>query len=164
MLLSTVIDNAPLKFAWTLLVAGGFLWGSAVSGLANAQTSSAEQHYRRGIALMRQHDYARASEAFRAALRLVPEWAAAYNALGLALGHLGKLDEAIAAFRQATKLKPDFAEAFRNLGIALQRKGAFAEASTAYRRAIQLRPDDTRSRQYLVQVLQRLGDIPGAID
>ena len=43
----------------------------------------------------------------------------AHNNLGIALGSLGRMDEAIDQFRQALALQPGFEDAKRNLAVAL---------------------------------------------
>jgi pentatricopeptide repeat protein len=45
------------------------------------------------------------------------------NALGVALGRQGKLDEAIECFNEALRIKPDFAEALSNLSHAQALRG-----------------------------------------
>jgi len=44
----------------------------------------------------------------------------AHNNLGIALGSLGRMEEAIDHFRQALALQPDFEDARRNLATALK--------------------------------------------
>ena len=57
--------------------------------------------------------------AFRAAIRIRPDYAEAHNNLGLVLIQSGKDEEGIAALREAVRLAPAYAEARTNLGAAL---------------------------------------------
>jgi Flp pilus assembly protein TadD len=43
----------------------------------------------------------------------------AFNNLGVALGSLGRIDEAVARFRQALAIDPEYADARKNLETAL---------------------------------------------
>ena len=52
------------------------------------------------------------------AVRLDPNDAAAHNNLGIALGSVGRLDEARRAFERALALQPGFEDARRNLDLA----------------------------------------------
>jgi tetratricopeptide (TPR) repeat protein len=105
----------------------------------------------------------RAVAAGRAAIRLQPDSAEAHTNLGIALGDLGKTEEAIAAYREAIRLKPDLAEAHTNLGIALYRQGKLAEAIAAYREAVRLKPDYAPSHTNLGIALYRQGKLAEAI-
>ena len=62
--------------------------------------------------------------AFRTAIRLQPDDAAAHYNLGNALRGQGKVDEAVAECRTAIRLRPDDAEAHSNLGVALGPRGS----------------------------------------
>ena len=64
-----------------------------------------------------------AIEAYREALRLKPDFADAWNNLGVAYGKLGRHQEAIEAYREALRLKPDDAAAWYNLGVCIRRTG-----------------------------------------
>jgi tetratricopeptide (TPR) repeat protein len=78
---------------------------------------------------------------FRKAIELNPDYAKAYNGLGVALDDQEKYEEAVAAYRKAIELKPDYALAYRNLGNALMHQGKYGEAVAAHRKAIELKPD-----------------------
>jgi Flp pilus assembly protein TadD len=54
------------------------------------------------------------------ALRLKPDYAAAHSNLGLALGRLGRKQEAIAHFQEALRLKPDYQVARMNLELLMR--------------------------------------------
>ena len=69
-------------------------------------------------------------------LRLDPDYADAYNNLGIILFAEGKNDEAISHYKTAIGLKPGYAKAYSNLGIALVAEGKNEEAISHYKMAI----------------------------
>jgi predicted O-linked N-acetylglucosamine transferase (SPINDLY family) len=99
-----------------------------------------DAHFNLGNTLMGQGRLDEAIAAFRRAIGIKPDHAAAYTTLGIALAGQGKLDEAIAAYRRAIGIKPDLAEAYSNLGAALSWQGKLDEAIAAFRQAIVIKP------------------------
>jgi tetratricopeptide (TPR) repeat protein len=87
--------------------------------------------------------------AYRRAIAIKPDYAAARSNLGLELRKKGLLDEAIASCREATRLKPNFAQARGNLGSALGDKGLWDEAVAEFKEAIRLEPDFVEARNGL---------------
>src|SRR4029453_2364651 len=100
--------DALWRCIFCLLICAFPVCGTA---LAQRESGTADQHYARGVASLQTRDFAAAERELRAALRLRPNDARAHNALGLALGAGGRLDQAVGEFREAVKLAPDFAEA-----------------------------------------------------
>ena len=94
----------------------------------------------------------------RRAVRANPGSAEAHNALGLALGKGGQLDEAIAEFREAVRLQPDYGEAHSNLGVGLEQRGDVEGAVAAFRRAAEVSPGDAEIRVSLGSLLLRKQD------
>src|SRR5207248_5989489 len=56
---------------------------------------------------------------FREAVRLRPDYAEAYNNMGLVLAQHNDEKAAIAEFREALRISPDYADAHANLGAVL---------------------------------------------
>jgi tetratricopeptide (TPR) repeat protein len=99
--------------------------GAAVPDTAavrEALQSGYQARYGEGEALLDSRKFAGAAAAFRAALLLAPDSAAAHNNLGVALASTGDVTEAAGHFQQAVRLQPDFAEARRNLEAATLRR------------------------------------------
>ena len=101
-------------------------WDQAIAALRKALASSSqhsempEAHNVLGLMLGRKGASADdVAAAFRAAIRIRPDYAEAHNNLGLVLIQSGKDDEGIAALREAVRLAPAYAEARTNLGAAL---------------------------------------------
>ncbi|MBD2387513.1 tetratricopeptide repeat protein, partial [Cylindrospermum sp. FACHB-282] len=76
------------------------------------------------------------------AIQLNPNYADAYNNLGIALGNQKKLDEAVVAFQKAIQLNPNYGLAYNNLGVALSQQKKLDQAVVAFQKALSL-PDDT---------------------
>src|SRR5215475_9946062 len=115
--------------------------------------ASLEAHFNLGNALMGQGKLDEAIAAYRRAIGIKPDYAAAYTTLGIALAEQGRLDEAIAAYRRAIGIKPDLAEAYSNLGAALSWQGKLDEAIAAFRRAIGIKPGLSKAFSSLLLAL-----------
>ena len=61
---------------------------------------------------------------------------------GIALGNLGREEEAIASYERAVEIKPDYQDAWYNRGVALGNLGRWEEAIASYERAVEIKPDD----------------------
>ena len=75
-------------------------------------------HYNLGVVYVKSGRYPEATEEFKEAIRIKPDYADAHFNLGLAYRKLGKYREAIEAYGQAIRIKPDYAIAYYNLGVA----------------------------------------------
>jgi tetratricopeptide (TPR) repeat protein len=90
--------------------------------------------------------YQEAAEKYREAIVLDPEYAGAYNGLGVTLEIQEKFDDAIEQYRKADELwktagSPDRKTALRNWADALCSKKLYEEAAEKYREAIIVDPD-----------------------
>jgi predicted O-linked N-acetylglucosamine transferase (SPINDLY family) len=93
-------------------------------------------------------------EAFlRRAVALSPGLAEAHSALGVVLGDLSRLDEAIASFRRALALKPDAADTLANLGGALASSGLVGEGVDAMRESVSRSPNPVSHSNLLMTML-----------
>lgn len=122
------------------------LKGSAADGGLDAALGLA-------MACCNSGDMAGAERAFRAVLRLRPDFAECHANLGAVLQAQGKLAEAVTAFTKAARLKPDYPEAHFNLGAGLLALGRAAEATPPLRRALALRPGFAEAECNLGQAL-----------
>jgi Flp pilus assembly protein TadD len=77
-------------------------------------------------------------------VELDPKDALAYNNWGVALGNLGKHEEAIAQYRKAVELDPKLTLAYNNLGPLLNHLNRPQQALDLARQAVQagLKPGD----------------------
>jgi len=71
-------------------------------------------------------------EKYKKATELDPKFANAYNGWGVALGGLGRHEEAIQKYKKATELDPRYALAYNNWGEVLEFLGRQKEADEKY--------------------------------
>ena len=81
-----------------------------------------------------------AAAAYRRAIALDPNFAAAPYNLGNLLCDAGRLPDAEAAYRSALAARADYPDAYNALGTVLQRRGRLADAAEAFRAAAQHAP------------------------
>ena len=72
-------------------------------------------------------------ESCKQAIRIKPDYAVAYYALGIAYGGLGRYQDAIEACRQVIRIRPDDARAHCNLGAAYLGTGDKGSAIEEYK-------------------------------
>ncbi len=89
---------------------------------------NARDLYREGFELFVQAKLEEAVSKYREAVALDDGLALAWNALSIALGRLGELDDAIAAGERLLELEPDDPLSHTNLSRLLQQKGMIPEA------------------------------------
>jgi len=93
------------------------------------------------LALQSQGKLDQAVSHYRQALQINPNFALAYNNLGLVFWSQGKLGEAISQYRRALQLDPNYAKAHNNLANALFVQGKSDEAISHYQQALKLEPN-----------------------
>ncbi len=87
-----------------------------------------------------------AIEAFKQAIRIKPDDAEAFFALGFIYAFsdadLSNLENAVDAYKKAIKFKPDYVNAYMYLSKAYSRLGMYKEALEAIKIAVRLKPDN----------------------
>jgi protein O-mannosyl-transferase len=86
-----------------------------------------------------------------------PQNSRAHLNLGVALDHLGKINEAIAEYRETIRLNPLSDEAYANLGFDLYRMGKTDEAIGLFHQSILLNPQNVVAHSNLGIALWRSG-------
>jgi Flp pilus assembly protein TadD len=128
---------------------------------ASRRMSDAIVCFKRAVTL--RPDYADARNNLLAVLKLQPDSAAAYHALGDLLHEADRSRDAIGFYRRAIELDPNSAETHNNLGNALFAAGDHGEALLRYQRALQLKPGFPQAQNNLANVLKELGRLNEAI-
>jgi tetratricopeptide (TPR) repeat protein len=104
-----------------------------------------EDWLKEGIALYELKRYEEALAAYEKAIRLDPNFAAAYNNKGDALYKLNCIEEALAAYEQAVRLDPNFAEPYSSKGALLCELKRYREALASCEEAIRLDPKNAQA-------------------
>src|SRR5262249_48619798 len=106
---------------------------------ATVQQNNAEAYNQQGLALMAAEKFQDALGAFQQAIKLKPDYAAAYCHLGDAHWELDDVKKAIDAYKQAIRYQPDFAAAYNGLGTAYRERD-YKKSIEAYNESIRLDP------------------------
>jgi tetratricopeptide (TPR) repeat protein len=117
-------------------------------------SAGAAAHFNLGNCLYELGDQAAAAAAFEAAVAAAPDYAEAWNNLGIARSALQRGADAIAAFRRALQLVPHYADAHYNLADALAAAGDVAAARGHWRAYLTYDPNS----RWAEQVRRRLLD------
>ncbi|HLI13677.1 MAG TPA: tetratricopeptide repeat protein [Alphaproteobacteria bacterium] len=100
-------------------------------------------HNNRGIAYWSKGDFDKALVDYSAAIKLRPDYVAAYDNRGVVYRDLGQTDKEIADFNEAIGLNADDAFAYENRGRARLHTGQVKEAIADLGRAVALDPTDS---------------------
>jgi protein O-mannosyl-transferase len=120
-------------------------------------------HYNLGIVLGEQGQADQATDHYRRAVALRPDYAEAHYNLGRLLVEQGQLDDAIAQYERAAAINPADAEAQNNLGVTLFGIGRPDDAIAHYQKALEIWPDYAEASCNLANALIAKGDFDGAI-
>ncbi|MDP3744222.1 MAG: DegT/DnrJ/EryC1/StrS family aminotransferase [Methylotenera sp.] len=82
-------------------------------------SSDAKEHCYYGLVLKNQGDLKGAASTFEQAIRLKPDYAAAYNNLGIVKKDMGDVEGGIRDYRRALELNPGYASCYSNLLFCL---------------------------------------------
>jgi tetratricopeptide (TPR) repeat protein len=99
---------------------------------------------------------------YKQALKIKPDYAEAYNNMGVALKD--DVKAAIDSFKKAVKFKPDYAEAYYNMGNVLKDKGDLESAIKSFKKALKIKPDYAEAYSNMGVALQGKGDLEAAIE
>lgn len=125
--------------------------GSSVPVWALQIPPKARREYDKGVKKLQESDPQKSLPHFEAAIRLYPQYAAAYSALGAGHLRLGNAQAAQAAFEQALNIDENLAHACLGLGALYSAQRRYSEAEKQLLRARQLKPDDWRVHYELGQ-------------
>ena len=105
----------------------------------------------------------RAAALLQAVIAAHPDYAEAYNSLGVVASRQGKHAEARAAYRRMLELDPTSARTYANLGADEFATGEFSEASSDLQHALSLDPKLAAAHNVLAAIHMRQGQAPAAI-
>ena len=111
--------------------------------------AEAQREFSKGAIASAKKDKTNALDHFQKAVKLDPEYADAFNGIGIAYAALGQLQQAADQFQKAIDLVPDHPGAAANLSIVLCKLEHFHEAGEMARRALKLDPGLLKIRYVL---------------
>jgi len=120
-------------------------------------------YYEQALILHVNRDYEEEIASYDHALKIKPDYHAAWHNRGITLGQLGRYEEAITSFDNALKIKPDDPNAWHGRGIVLEGLGRSEEAIASYDNALKIKPDDHNVWYYRGIALRNLGRLEEAI-
>lgn len=95
-------------------------------------------HCSLGAALIDSEEHEEAVQSLRAAVELDTEYDVAWDNLGIAYHHLGRIEEAAAAYRQT--IQHDYVPAFTHYGVLQLEQNHLQKAEDAFRAAARRQP------------------------
>jgi tetratricopeptide (TPR) repeat protein len=137
--------------------------GTTVS-LSELQLSKASrQAYEKGVMLLKRARWAEARTLFLSIIAEAPNYARAYNGLGIALSELDEVHTGIQAFEQAINLDRHFDEAYLNLSRLYWKADELSESESVLRKLLSVNPNNTKVLSQLVTTQLKEGKPNDAI-
>jgi tetratricopeptide (TPR) repeat protein len=137
----------------------------SIRQLQHKVPGEAQREFGKGQAASTKGDQSNALNHFRKAATLDPEFADAFNGVGVTYAALGQLQQAADQFQKAIDLVPEHPAAAANLSIALCKLAHYHEAAEIARRALKLDPGLLKIRYVLgISLVTEGGNKAEALD
>lgn len=101
------------------------------------------RHFNAGVSLAREGRLDSAADEFQEAIKLKPDYAEAYDQLGLVYAKKGQYNLAVELVEEAVRLKPDYANAYDNLSKLYYKRSQYGIALEQDEKVVELRGDRT---------------------
>lgn len=112
------------------------------SNTSKSQNIKAIKFYDQGTVAFQKEDFVAAVNYFQKAVKEDPEFAFAWDNLGISYRRLDKFDEAIAAYETSLKIDPSGLMPLQNIAVAYQYKKEYDKAIKAYESLAEIDPDN----------------------
>jgi tetratricopeptide (TPR) repeat protein len=126
--------------------------------------NAADAYYALGLTYRDSNQSDEEIQAYKHALRIKPDYAAAYDRLGQRYIQMKRYAEAVEAFKQLSALRPADANAQNSLGEAYEAMNRHDDSVEAFRQAIRLKPDFGKAYFNLGKTLLTQGNRDAAIE
>jgi len=123
----------------------------------------AKENFDQGTEALNRNELQQARDYFEKAIREYPEYAAAYNNLGIAWLRDGRAEEGGAALRKAVSLNPHLTSAYRNLAVLAFKQGKLPETEELLNQSLADDPNDPEGLALLSKVQFARGEMDQAI-
>ena len=101
---------------------------------------------------------------FKKVIKISPDYAEAYNNLGIVYKKLNKIDEAIYLYEKALALNPDYSDAHNNYGAIQKKLGKPDEAILSFENALAIDPNNVDTLNNLGSTYDELEQLDNAIE
>lgn len=133
-----------------------------ISALELNVPGNAKKEFQKGVEALGKKDSESAEKHLRRALEFYPQYAMAWNHLGVVYMQQGRPAEGAAAFEQAVALNDRYASALINLGKVRMEQKKAAEAEQLLQKAVASDPKDPEALTVLASVQYTRKDYPAA--
>ena len=165
---SSVIDISMSKMAYELITLrldkdpdAKAVPPEGPTGSLNARIAQippeAHREFDLGKACMQANDVPGSLEHFQKAIDLYPNYAEAYQLMGVVNLGVGKFPDAELQLAKATEIEPKLSTAFFALGICRNQMAKYAEAETALAKGLELDPDSADGHYHIAEAYWNLG-------
>ena len=100
--------------------------------------------------------FSKAIELYKRAIQLKPDYAEAYNNMGVAYKESNDFSAAIESYKKAFSIHPGLVEAYNNLGLAFNKQGEYQKSIETYKKALELKPDYAEAHNNLGVIYNEL--------
>ena len=100
--------------------------------------------------------FSKAIELYKRVIKLKPDYAEAYNNIGIAFKENSDFTAAIESYNKAISLNPHLVQVYNNLGLAFNKLGEYQKSIDAYNKALELKPDYAEAHNNLGVVYNEL--------
>jgi len=132
-----------------------FSFRSEVAILDRWQMATRIHYVLGGNRFFQKGDYREAAKEFEKAIALQPDFAPAYNRLGMTYAILQDYEQAEKKFNKVIELAPQMDEGYLNLGLLYELKGESARALTLLEKAFSLNPENSKTKEHLQKLRKR---------
>jgi len=137
----------------------------SIRQLQHKVPAEAQKEFNKGKAASTKGQQSTALDHFQRAATIDPEFADAFNGMGVTYSARGELQQAADQFQKAIDLVPDHAWATANFSVVLYQLKLYHEASEMARRALKLNPNLAKIRYVLgLSLVNEGGDKTEALD
>ena len=140
------------------LVAGLFsgthlLFRSEIETIDRWQRATRIHYTLGGSLLFKKGLYREAIPEFAKAIELEPDFAPAYNGLGMSYAVLNDFERAEKNFRRVIELSPGIDQGYLNLGLLYELKGEPSKALPLLEKALLLNPENPKTKEHLQKLV-----------
>jgi len=129
-----------------------FTYKTEIVSLDKWQTATKIHYQMRGKLLFNRGLYQEAIREFEKAVTMEPDFAPAYDKLGVSHAILGHYDQAERYLRRFISLAPNVDRGYQNLAILYELKGDYEEAKRLFKKTLTMNPHNQKAKRHLKKI------------